>query len=137
MSWNADDRIYGLPRRPRVADASASTIIWAIAGGLIAGPIGALLGGAAGNAVANQRQPLEMAIRDHVSKSGLNVVFFYPSPRSVKVTLRGPADAYWTVESIAPDHLNFGSQDDISDWLYGDLVTNQLPHFLPELRVAS
>ncbi len=34
-------------------------ILWAIAGGLLAGPPGALVGAAAGNALAQQRQPLE------------------------------------------------------------------------------
>lgn len=137
MSWNPEERIHGLPRRPRVAEASVGTIAWAIAGGLLAGPIGALIGGAAGNALANQRQPLEMAVREFLSKAGLELIFFYPSPRSVKVTFRDPADAYWTAESIAPDHLIFASTEDLSDWLYGDLVTNRLPQFQPELRVAS
>ncbi len=64
-----------MPRRPRIADASVSTILWAIAVGLLAGPVGALVGGAAGNAIANQRQPLEMAIREYLTKLGLEVVF--------------------------------------------------------------
>ena len=137
MSCNAEDLIYGVPRRPRIADASASTIAWAIAGGLIAGPIGILIGGAAGNALANQRQPLEMAIREYFLRSGLQLVFLYPAPTAVKVTFRDRANEYWTVESVLPDHLSFPSPEDANDWLYGDLTANQLPHVVPGIRRAS
>lgn len=137
MNWNPEDMIHGVPRRPRIADASASTIAWAIAGGLIAGPIGVLIGGAAGNALANQRQPLEMAIREYFTKRGLELIFFYPAPRAVKVTFRDAANEYWTVESVLPDHLSFSSPDDANDWLYGDLIANQLPHVVPGIRRAS
>lgn len=137
MSWNPEDMIHGVPRRPRVAEASASTIAWAIAGGLIAGPIGALIGGAAGNALANQRQPLEMAIREHFAKCGLELIFFYPAPRALKLTFRDQTNAYWTTETTMPDQLPVSSPDDIADWLYGDLVTNQLPQVIPGIRRAS
>ncbi len=136
MSRNLDELIYGVPRRPRIADASASAIAWAIAGGLIAGPIGVLIGGAAGNALANQRQPLEMAIREYFAKSGLELIFFYPAPRAVKVTFRDAANEYWTVESVLPD-LPFPSPEDANDWLYGNLIANELPHVAPGIRRAS
>src|SRR5713101_5440587 len=110
MSWNPEDTIEGMPRRPRIADASASTILWAIAGGLIAGPTGALVGGAAGNLAANQRQPLEMAVREYLMRNGLEVILFYPAPRATKVTFRDAANGYWTVESVLPDHLQLVSQ---------------------------
>jgi hypothetical protein len=113
-----------------------STILWAIAGGLIAGPVGVLVGGAAGNAVANQRQPLEMAIREYLTKNGLDVVFFYPAPRAVKVTFRYGPTAYWTVESVMPDELEL-LPEDRDDWLYGNLIQNQLPNVLPRIRRAS
>jgi hypothetical protein len=136
MSSNYEDTILGMPRRPRIADASASTIFWAIAGGLIAGPAGVLIGGAAGNALAQQRQPLEMAIREYLTKNGLDVVFYYPAPRAVKVTFQyGPA-AYWTVESVIPDELTL-SPEDGADWLYGNLIANELPSVLPRIRRAS
>lgn len=137
MSWNLEDTILGVPRRPRIADASASTILWAIAGGLIAGPIGAVVGGAAGNLAASQRQPLEMAVREYLIRNGLEVVFFYPAPRAAKVTFRDAANRYWTVESTLPDNLQLVSQDDVADWLYGNLVANELPHVLPKIRRAS
>lgn len=136
MSSNQEDTILGLPRRPRIAEASASMIFWAIAGGLIAGPAGVLIGGAAGNVLAQQRQPLEMAIREYLTKNGLDVVFYYPAPRAVKVTFRyGPA-AYWTLESIMPDDLQL-LPEERDDWLYGNLVQNQLPNVLPRIRLAS
>lgn len=137
VDCKSEEMIYGVPRRPRVADASASTIAWAIAGGLIAGPIGLLIGGAAGNAFANQRQPLEMAIREYFTKSGLDLVFFYPAPRAVKVTFRDSANLYWTIESALPDNRPFASTEDASDWLYGNLIVNQLPQVAAENRRAS
>jgi len=136
MSSNHEDTILGLPRRPRVADASMSTILWAIAGGLLAGPVGVLVGGAAGNAVANQRQPLEMAIREYLTRNGLDVVFYYPAPRAIKVTFRYDPNAYWTVESVLPDDLQL-LPEDRDDWLFGDLVQHQLPDVLPRIRRAS
>src|SRR5438067_12292144 len=100
MSWNPADTIHGVPRRPRIADASASTILWAIAGGLIAGPNDAVVGGAAGNLAASQRQPLEMAVRAYLMRNGLEDIFFYPATRDGKVTLRYAANAYWTEASV-------------------------------------
>jgi hypothetical protein len=134
MSSNQEDTFRGLPRRPRIADASASMIFWAIAGGLIAGPAGALVGGAAGNALAQQRQPLEMAIREYLTQNNLEVVFYYPAPRAVKVTFRYHPTAYWTVESVLPDDWQL-LPEDRDDWLYGNLIQNELPNVLR--RIAS
>lgn len=126
MSLTNDDMIDGLPRRPRIADATGSAILFAIAGGLLAGPLDALVGGAAGNAVANQRQPLEMAIREHFRQLGWELIFFYPAPRAVKVTFRYAPSAYWTVESVMPDDFS-PIPEDIADWLYGNLINVELP----------
>ena len=128
--------ILGLPRRPRIADASASAILLAIAGGLLAGWPGAIVGGAAGNALANQRQPLEMAIREYLASFRLEMIFFYPAPRAVKVTFRSDPNTYWTVESVMPDNLNL-SPEDRADWLYGNLIQNELPKVLPRIKRAS
>jgi superfamily I DNA and/or RNA helicase len=78
-----------------------------------------------------------MAIREYLIRNGLEVIFFYPAPRAAKVTFRDAANGYWTVESVLPDHLQFVSQDDVADWLYGNLVVNELPHVLPKIRRAS
>jgi hypothetical protein len=137
MSSSQEDLIYGLPRRPLVGDASASAILGAIIGGLLTGGLGGILiGGAAGGALANQRQPLEMAIREYFKNQGLEVVFFYPAPRAVKVTFRYHANAYWTVESIMPDHLQL-SPEDSADWLYGNLIAVELPNILSRIKLAS
>lgn len=138
MDASQEEVIYGLPRRPRIADASASTILWAIAGGLIAGPVGALIGGAAGNALANQRQPLEMAIREYLTQRNLDVLFFYRAPSAIKVTFRHNPTAYWTLDSVMPDYLaSISSPEDIADWLYGNFISNELPKVLLRLQRAS
>lgn len=137
MSSNQEDTILGLPRRPRIADASAAAIFGAIALGLLTRGLGwALLGGAAGTALASQRQPLEMAIRDYFDKNKLEVIFFYPAPRATKVTFRTSANDYWTVESVMPDHLQL-TPEDSADWLYGNLIANELPEVLRRVRRAS
>jgi len=127
----------GLPRRPRMGDASQGAIVGAIALGILTGGWGgALVGGLAGSALANQRQPLEMAVREHFNSRRYDVMFYYPAPRAIKVTFRyGPRD-YWTVESALPDNLQL-SPEDTADWLYGNLVRVQLPKLLPQLKRAS
>jgi hypothetical protein len=137
MSSNPEDMIQGLPRRPRIADASATAILGAIAVGLLTKNWGgAILGGVAGNALANRRQPLEMAIREHFAKNNLEVVFFYRAPRAVKVTFRYRANAFWTVESVMPDMLNL-SPEDTDDWLYGNLIVNVLPSTLQNISLRT
>jgi hypothetical protein len=138
MSSTPEDFILGVPRRPRIAEASAAAILAAIAGGLLTGGLGGvLLGGLAGSALANQRQPLEMAIREHFAKYGLEVMFVYPAPRAVKVTFRYSPNAYWTIASVMPDNLQQPSPEDTADWLYGNLIQNELPKVLPKLKQAS
>lgn len=133
MSSGQENMILGLPRRPRVGDASASAILGAIAVGLLTKNWGgAILGGVAGNALANQRQPLEMAIREYLSKHGLEVIFFHRAPRAVKVTFRYSPSSFWTIESVMPDGVNL-SPDDADDWLYGSLITNELPYALHQI----
>jgi hypothetical protein len=137
MSSSHENTILGLPRRPRIADASASAILGAIALGLLTGGWGwALLGGAAGGALASQKQPLEMAIREYFVQNGLEVIFFYPAPRAVKVTFRSDPNTYWTVESVLPDNWQL-SPDDRDDWLYGNLTQNELPKILHRIKRAS
>ena len=137
MSSSQENLIFGLPRRPRVGDASASAIVGAILGGLLTGGLGGVfLGGAAGGALANQRQPLEMAIREYFKSQGLEVVFFYPAPRAIKVTFRHGINAYWTIESVLPDHLQLLPEDS-ADWLYGNLIAIELPKVLQRIKRAS
>ena len=126
--------ILGLPRRPHIGDASASAILAAVALGLLTGGLGvALVGGVTAGALANQRQPLEMAIREYFKSLGFEAAFFYPAPRAVKVTFRYGSNAYWTVESVMPDYLQL-TPEDSADWLYGNLIQVELPKILPGLR---
>lgn len=137
MSSNPEEMILGVPRRPRVGDASTAAILAAIAGGLLTGGLGGLLlGGLAGGAIASQRQPLEMAIREHFASENLNITFFQRAPRAVKVTFSYSPSAFWTVESVAPDGLPL-TPEDMDDWLYGNLITNVLPHTLHQIRTSA
>lgn len=137
MSSTQEDLLMGLPRRPRLAEASKGAVLGAIALGILTGGLGgALIGGVVGGAVANQAQPLEMAIREYFKSLGLEVSFYYPAPRAVKVTFRYGANAYWTVESVMPDHLQLPLED-AADWLYGNLIRNELPKVLRQLKRAS
>lgn len=77
-----------------------------------------------------------MAIRDYFAKRELEVIFFYPAPKAVKVTFRYDANAYWTVESVIPDDLQL-SPEDTADWLYGNLIKVQLPKILRRIKRAS
>jgi hypothetical protein len=137
MSSSQEDTFLGVPRRPRIGDAPTAAILGAIALGLFTGGLGwALLGGAAGTALANQKQPLEMAIREYFKQNGLEVIFFYPAPRAIKVTFRSDSNTYWTVESVLPDNWQL-SPDDRDDWLYGNLIQNELPKILPRINRPS
>lgn len=77
-----------------------------------------------------------MAIRDYFAQRRLEVIFFYPAPRAVKVTFRYDANAYWTIESVMPDYLQL-SPEDSADWLYGNLIEAELPKVLPRIKRAS
>lgn len=120
-----------------MGEASTSAVLGAIALGILTGGWGgALLGGVVGGALANQRQPLEMAVREYFKNNGLDVVFYYPAPRAIKVTFRDAANAYWTVKSVLPDYPPM-SPEDSADWLYGNLVAFELPKILPRLKRAG
>ncbi|MGI8654518.1 MAG: hypothetical protein ACR2LC_04810 [Pyrinomonadaceae bacterium] len=127
MSSSPEDKILGLPRRPRTGDTSGGAILGALVGGFLTGGLGgALLGGVAGNTLANQRQPLETAVRQYFAQKGMEVIFFHRAPRAVKVTFRYGTNAYWTIESVMPDELKL-PHEDVEDWLYGNLVKKELP----------
>ncbi len=127
MSSSQEDKILGLPRRPRTGDTSGSAIFGAIVGAVLTGGLGgALLGGVAGNALADQRQSLESAVRQYFAQNNLEVIFFHRAPRAVKVTFRYGSNAYWTIESVMPDELKL-PHEDVEDWLYGNLIKKELP----------
>jgi hypothetical protein len=127
MSPTQADKILGLPRRPTLGDASTAALISGIALGLLTKDWKlALAGGAVGGALANQKQPLELAVREYFKKKDWEVIFFYRAPRSIKVTFSYAPHAFWTVEATMPDDLNL-SDEDRDDWLYGSLTTKELP----------
>ena len=134
MNSSQTDKILGLPRRPTLGDTSALALLGAVALGLLTRDWKAALAGGAGGAVlANQKQPLEFAVREYFKQKGLEVIFFYRAPRAVKVTFSYAPNAYWTVESVMPDELNF-SPEDRDDWLYGSLIKKELPKIQRKIR---
>ncbi len=133
MNSSPDNKILKLPRRPAVGDASGTTFLSAIAGGILTGSwAGALAGGVIANAVASRKQPLEMAVRNYFAQNGLEVIFFQRAPRKASVGFRYAPGAFWTIESIMPDDLNL-SPEDRDDWLYGNLVQKELPKVLRKI----
>jgi len=133
MNSSQEETILGLPRRPNLADASSAALLGAIALGILSGGDwkAALAGGAV---LANQKQPLEFAVRESFKQKGLEVIFFYRAPRAVKVTFSYAPNAYWTVESVMPDELNHLSPEDRDDWLYGSLIKKELPKIQRKIR---
>ncbi len=132
---SSQTEISGLPRRPTLGDASALALFGAVAPGLITRDwAGALAGGAGGALLANQKQPLEFAVREYFKQKELEVIFFYRAPRAVKVTFSYAPNAFWTVETVMPDDLINLSDDDRDDWLYGSLVTKALPKVLRMIK---
>lgn len=135
----SSNKIYpaGIPYRqprPRNENGLAGIILGALLGGaLTENPIGAITGGAIGNALINKPLPLEAAIRAHFTKLGLPVIGFYRlGPRMAKVLFHYH-DQFWTVTSSAPDSPDW-KLDDLDDWLYGDIIENQLPPKLDEIN---
>jgi len=138
-----DDEMYppNIPyreRRPRGEDTTSGTIGFGLLGlVLTANPLGALVGGAIGNALANQPQPLETALRNYFSRNNILLISFYRlGPKAAKVLFRH-RNQFWTVTSHAPDSP-FWTNEKLEDWLYGDVV-QQLGRKLSDIdaRLAS
>lgn len=122
--------VHGLPRRPRMADASAASLLAAVAAGLLIKDWrAALAGGAAGAALANIPQPLEFAVRNHLESKNYSVVNFYRAPRFLKVTFSTAPGVFWTAESLLPAELEIADVDR-DDWLFGNLVVHEIPKLL-------
>lgn len=108
--------------RPRGGNGAAGATVGALLALLFTtNPIGIIAGGAVGNALANQPQPLETAIRSYFTQKNLPIIGFYRlGPYAAKV-LFSYFNQYWIVESHAPQNPNWTAEK-LEDWLYGDLV---------------
>lgn len=137
MGSNAEEKILGLPRRSRITDGGSGALLGGITVGILTGSwAGALAGGVVGNAIANQPQPLEAAVREYFANKSLQVIFFQRAPRAVKVTFRDGASSYWTIQSVMPNELGLSPQD-TDDWLYGNLIKNELPKLARRVRALK
>lgn len=96
---------------------------------------GALLGAMAGGlATKEQPVPLDRALRDAFSAAGATLHQIYRhGPHRVRV-LFNYAGQFWTIESTAPQPLVL--QDEIDDWLFGDLVDYQLRTQIEKILVG-
>jgi hypothetical protein len=96
-------------------------------------PLGAIAGGAVGNALGNQPLSLEAAVRGYFTQESLPVIGFYRlGPTSVKVLFRY-RDQFWTITSRAPDSP-YWTPEDLDDWLYGDIINKKLPAKLKKIN---
>jgi hypothetical protein len=128
---NAQDNfIYGVPRRPRGEYGAGGTILGALAGlALASNPLIAIGGAILGGAIGSRPQPLEDAVRAEFQRRGHPVSLFYRSPRGIKIVFFY-RNGSWRVESYAPMNLPFNNNDDLEDWLYGNLIAVSLPNKL-------
>lgn len=133
MNTNDKNLIFGLPRRPRGENQTAGAAIGALLGLVFTeNPGGAILGGIAGSALTNQPLNLEAAVRNYFLQQNLPVVSVCRSPGSIEVLFK-IGNQFWTVKSGLPDSLSL-EKEDIEDWLYGNLVKNELPRKLKQIK---
>lgn len=105
--------------RPRGENSLAAIVFGALGWWLTQHPVGAIAGGAVGNA---QPLPLEAALRAHFTRMGLPVIGFYRlGPRAAKVLFRY-RDHYWTITSRVQESPNW-TPETLDDWLYGDIIS--------------
>lgn len=133
MNTDEHNFILGLPRRPRGDKRIGGTGFGAIIGYSLGGPLGAVLGGLAGNALAHQPLNLEAAVRNYFLQNNLPVIFVYRSPKAIEVVFKYN-NQFWSVKTVVPDTLQL-KPEDVEDWLYGNLVKNELPKKLNEIRL--
>lgn len=134
MPNTQDNSIYGVPRRPRGEYGAGGTILGALAGlALTANPLLIIGAGLLGGAIGTRPQPLEEAVRAEFQKIGLPVSFIYRSPRGIKVIFFYN-NSSWRVESHAPVNLPFNTNDDLEDWLFGNLIAVSLPNKIKSIN---
>jgi len=124
-------------RSPRPRSGVGGALLGAIFGYAVTrSSNGAIAGGAVGGLVGNQPMPLNEALRQRFSEKSLDVVSFYRLGRFGAKILFRLNDAYWTLESHAPQTPVMNIEQ-IEDWLYGD-ITQKLEIFLGQndLRLA-
>lgn len=124
-------------RTPRPRGTIGGAILGTFLGyALTKNPTGASAGGALGGAIGNNPLPLNEALRQKFAQKAMEVVSFYRlGTYSAKILFRHN-NAYWTLESRAPDSPKM-TIEQIDDWLYGDL-SQKLDIFLGrnDLRLA-
>lgn len=118
----SEHSILGLPRRPR--RESLNSFIW----GLWTENTKTSNG-----AISDFPISLKNAVTDYFAEKGLEVTGFYRSAISVEVIFRFGDAQYWSVKSILPDSLKL-DQEDIDDWLYGNLIKKELPKKLRKIK---
>lgn len=109
-------------RTPRPRETGAGAILGGIFGYAFGeNAASAIGGGLMGAALMNQPLSLNQALRQKFTENNLEVVNFYRLGRlGVKILFRYQ-NAYWTLESRAPQ-TPLMSAEQIEDWLYGDLI---------------
>ena len=133
MTANQENLILGVPRRPRGDNLNAGATIGALLGLALTENIGGvILGGIAGSALNKQPMPLEWSVRNYFAQYNLSVISFYRSPKSIEVLFK-LYEQFWTVKSIVPESLII-AKEDIEDWLYGNLIKNELPKKIKQIQ---
>ena len=123
--------------RPRGENGPGAAIALALLGWAVtSNPLGLLAGGAIGNSLGNQPLPLDAALRTYFTSQGLPFIGFYRlGPRAAQVVFRH-RDQYWTLMSRAPESVHW-TLEALDDWIYGDIVDQQLPRKIAEINLLT
>jgi len=125
-------------RTPRPRGTAAGAIL----GGIFGYTLGenaesAVGGGLLGAVLMNQPLSLHQALRQKFIENNLEVINFYRLGRFGAKILFRYQNAYWTLESRAPQSPLMTTEQ-IEDWLYGDL-SKKVENFLAQdsMRLRS
>ncbi len=109
-------------RTPRPRGTAAGAILGGLGAYLIGGNAGSAIGGSLlGAYLMHQPLSLHQALRQKFAENNLEVINFYRLGHFGTKILFRYQNAYWTLESHAPQTPPM-TIEQVEDWLYGDLI---------------
>lgn len=109
-------------RTPRPRETGTSAVLGSLVGYALGKNAESAVGGdLLGAVLINQPLSLHQALRQKFTEKSLEVINFYRLGRFGAKILFRYQNAYWTLESRAPQTPPMTTEQ-IEDWLYGDLI---------------